>query len=80
MSSNPSNLTAVTPKVLGNGATPLKVFQPSNQATNVTTNGTPATTAAYTTAASIVTIVSAMQTKQDAIITCLINAGLMKSS
>lgn len=80
MSSNPTNLTAVTAKVMDNGATPIKVMQPAHQATNVTTNGTPATTAAYTTAASIVTIISAMQTKQDAVIACLINAGLMKAS
>lgn len=80
MSDNPSNLTAVTAKVLENGSTPVKVFQPAQQAANVTTNGTPATTAAYTTAASIVAVVAPMQTKQDAIIQCLIDAGLMKAS
>lgn len=80
MSDNPSNLTAVTAKVFDNGATPIKVMQPANQAANVTTNGTPATTAAYTTAASIVAIIAPMQVKQDAVIACLINAGLMKAS
>lgn len=68
MSSNPSNLTSVTAKVLDDGAVPTKVFQPVNQVTFVTHV---AVTTTYTTNIS---------GSINSVIDALVAAGIMKSS